>query len=315
VNRVRIKLGARRDRVIPRLETRDGRNDSVEGNIPCGGIRSSRSRSNIIASGELEEFAKFEAAFCDDGMVFFLACVEASEVSLGGGSRTKLSQDTEDLPACDGANVNVVPQDGGVCRRHGECHFGESGIQRLNSNDSIPFLRKAKCAKKTFDLEIRVGRPNAHMITVLVRYTRSLNAEFHVNTIPVMGILEQLAGQSNGSGIWVLCVVNTLRPGEGARRQLAWNENVNKAMFNCGKGVKHTAVNLLGRDGVLNLGHSEVCGVATLAFFYVHDPGKCFPHAVLPFEVILFHALVVVALAAVTDPGSTHFCEVLVDLL
>jgi hypothetical protein len=124
VNRVRIKLGTRRDRVKPRLETRDRRNYNVERNIPCDGIRSGGSRSNIVTSGELKELAKFEAAFCDDGMVFFLVRVEVSEVRLCGGSRCKLSQDTEDLPACDGANVNIVPQYGAVCCRHGEWHFG-----------------------------------------------------------------------------------------------------------------------------------------------------------------------------------------------
>lgn len=86
-------------------------------------------------------------------------------------------------------------------------------------------------------------------------------------------------------------------------------------MFNCGKGGQHTTVDLLGRDGVLNLGHSEVRGVTTLTFFHIHDTSKCFPHAVLPFKVILFHALVVVALAAVTDPGSSHLCKGFVDLL
>jgi hypothetical protein len=210
VNRVRIKLGTRRDRVKPRLEARDRGNYNVEGNVPCGGIRSGRSRSNIIASGELKEFAKFETAFCDDGMVFFLACVEVSEVRLSGGSRTKLSQDTEDLPASDGANVNVVPQYSAVCCGHGEWHFGQSRVKGLDPNDSISLLRKAKCTKKTFYLEIGVGRPNAHVVTVLVRYTGPLNVEFHVNTIPVVGILEQLAGQRNGSSIWVLCVMNTL---------------------------------------------------------------------------------------------------------
>ena len=210
VNRVRIKLGTRRDRVKPRLETRDRRNYNVEGNIPCGGIRSSGSRSNIIASGELKEFAEFEAAFCDDGMVFFLAGVKVSEVRLGGGSRTKLSQDTEDLPASDGANVNVVPQYGAVCCRHGEWHFGQSRVKGLDPNDSIPLLRKAKCTKKTFYLEVGVGRPNAHVVTVLIRYTGPFNVEFHVNTIPVVGILEQLAGHRNGRSIWVLCVMNTL---------------------------------------------------------------------------------------------------------
>lgn len=88
-----------------------------------------------------------------------------------------------------------------------------------------------------------------------------------------------------------------------------------KTMFNCGKGGQHTAVDLLGHDGVLNLGHSEVRGVATLTFFHIHDTSECFPHAVFPFKVVLFHALVVVALAAVTHPGSSHFCKVFVDLL
>jgi len=90
VNRIRIKLGTRRDRVKPRLETRDRGNDNIEGNIPCGGIRGGRSRPNIIASSELEEFAQFEAALCDDGMVLFFACVEISEISFSRGSGAKL---------------------------------------------------------------------------------------------------------------------------------------------------------------------------------------------------------------------------------
>ena len=64
----------------------------------------------------------------------------------------------------------------------------------------------------------------------------------------------------------------------------------------------------------MNLRHSEVRGVATLAFFHVHYASESFPHAVLPFEVVFFHALVVVAFAAVTDPRSTHLRKVFVDL-
>jgi hypothetical protein len=228
MDRVWIKLGTRRDRVKPRLETRDRRDDDVEGNLPCGGIHGGRGHSDIVASGELEEFAKFEAAFCNDSMVFFLACVEAPEVILGRGRRTEFSQDTENLPTCDGANVNVVPEDSGVCRGHWEWYFGESWVKRLDSNDSVPPLRKAEGTKKAFHLEIRVGRPNTDVVTVLVCHTGPLNTEFHMNTISVMGILEQLAGHGNRSRIWVLCVMDTLRSGEGACRQLAWIENVNK---------------------------------------------------------------------------------------
>jgi hypothetical protein len=228
VDRVRIKFGTRRDRVKPRLETRDRRNNDVEGNLPCSGVRGSRCRSDIITGGELEEFAKFEAALCNGDMVFFLVCVEVPEVSLGRGSGTKFSQDTENLPACDGADVNVVPEYSGVCCRHREWHFGKSWVERLDSNDGIPLLRKAKGTKKALHLEVRVRRPNAHVVTMLVRYTGPLNVEFHMNTISGMGILEQLAGHGNGSSIWVLRIVNALRPGEGACRQLAWIKNVNK---------------------------------------------------------------------------------------
>lgn len=77
----------------------------------------------------------------------------------------------------------------------------------------------------------------------------------------------------------------------------------------------HTVVDLLRRERVLNLGHNEVSCVATLALLHVHYASECFPHAILPFEVILLHALVIVAFTALTDPGSTHLCKVFVDLL
>lgn len=218
VDRVRIKFGTRRDRVEPRLETRDRRDNDVEGNLPCSGVRGSRSRSDIITGGELEEFAKFEAALGNGGMVFFLVCIEISEIRFGRGSGTKFSQDTKNLPACDGADVNVMPEYSGICCRHGEWHFGKSWVERLDSNDSIPLLRKAKGAKKALHLEIRVRRPNAHVVTMLVRYTRPLNVEFHMNTISGMGILEQFAGHRNRSSIWILCVMNALGSGEGPCR-------------------------------------------------------------------------------------------------
>jgi hypothetical protein len=78
-----IKLGTRRDRVIPRLEARDRRDNDVEGNIPCSSIPGSRSYFDIIPSSELEKLAKLEAALGDDGMVVFFAGVEVSEICLG----------------------------------------------------------------------------------------------------------------------------------------------------------------------------------------------------------------------------------------
>jgi hypothetical protein len=86
-------------------------------------------------------------------------------------------------------------------------------------------------------------------------------------------------------------------------------------MFSCGNERQHTAVNLLSREGVLNLGHSEVRGITTLALFHIHHTCESIPHAVLPFEIILFHALVVVTFTAETDPGGPHLCKVFINLL
>jgi len=85
VDRVGVKLRARRDRVVPRLETRDRRNDDIEGNLPCSDILGSRSCFDVVFGGELEEFAKLEAALGDDGMVFFLVRVEISEICFSFG--------------------------------------------------------------------------------------------------------------------------------------------------------------------------------------------------------------------------------------
>jgi hypothetical protein len=80
-------------------------------------------------------------------------------------------------------------------------------------------------------------------------------------------------------------------------------------------GRYHTAIDLLWWKGVYNLGHSEVGCVASLTFLYIHNAGKFFPHAVLPFEVVFLHALVVVAFTTLTDSGSAHLSKVFVDLL
>jgi hypothetical protein len=77
----------------------------------------------------------------------------------------------------------------------------------------------------------------------------------------------------------------------------------------------HTAIDLLRRVGVYNLGHSEVRCIAALTFLYIHNTSKCVPHAVLPFEVVFLHALIVVTFTALTDPDSAHLSKVFVDLL
>jgi len=73
------------------LETRYRRDNDVERNFPCGGILGSRNQFDVIASSELEELAQLETAFCYNGMIFFLARVEVSEISLSLRARSELS--------------------------------------------------------------------------------------------------------------------------------------------------------------------------------------------------------------------------------
>jgi hypothetical protein len=89
VDRVGVKLWARRDRVIPRLETRDRRNDDIEGNLPCSDILGSRRCFDVVSGSELEEFAKLEAALGNNGVVFFLVRVEISEICFSFGFWSK----------------------------------------------------------------------------------------------------------------------------------------------------------------------------------------------------------------------------------
>ena len=51
-----------------------------------------------------------------------------------------------------------------------------------------------------------------------------------------------------------------------------------------------------------------------MSFLYVHYASERFPHAVLPFKVIFFHALVIVTLTAFTNPHGAHFRKVFVDM-
>jgi hypothetical protein len=85
VDRVGVKLWTRRDGVIPRLETRDRRDDNIKGNLPCSGILGSRTCFDVVSGSELKEFAKLEAALGNDDMVFLLARVQISEIFLGFG--------------------------------------------------------------------------------------------------------------------------------------------------------------------------------------------------------------------------------------
>lgn len=58
VDGTRVQFRARRDGVVPGLETRDSRYDDVEGNRPLGSVLRGRQLLDIVAGSELEDFAK-----------------------------------------------------------------------------------------------------------------------------------------------------------------------------------------------------------------------------------------------------------------
>lgn len=65
---------------------------------------------------------------------------------------------------------------------------------------------------------------------------------------------------------------------------------------------------------ILNLGNDKVGRVAALTLFDVHSLGECLPHTVLPLQVVLLHALVVITFSALTHTDGTHLLEVVVDV-
>lgn len=64
-----------------------------------------------------------------------------------------------------------------------------------------------------------------------------------------------------------------------------------------------------------DLRDGEVGRIAALSLLDLHSLGESLPHAVLPLKVVFFHALIIVALAPLSDPDSTHLLQVVVNVL
>jgi hypothetical protein len=64
----------------------------------------------------------------------------------------------------------------------------------------------------------------------------------------------------------------------------------------------------------IQFGNGEIGTVATLALLDVHGQGKRRPHAIFPFQIILLHALVIIAFAPLADSYGSHTREILVDV-
>lgn len=211
---VRVQLGAGRDRVVPWLETRNGRDNDIEWNLPCRGVLGGRIDGKIVSGSELQDFTELHAAMCDDVLVVILVCVELLQDSLCLGYGRELGQNAQDLSAGESADVDVVTEDGAVGGRHGEGNLGQSRVERLDVDHSIALLVKTQCAEQTLHFDVRVERPYTDVVTVLVGDARTLRAEFDVDTIPVCIASEKFTSDSDGCGIRVLGIVDTLRPGE-----------------------------------------------------------------------------------------------------
>lgn len=319
MDRTGMEFGARRDRVVPGLETGDSRNDDIEWNIPLGRVLGVGELRNVISGCQLENFAQLEATLGDDGVVFVLVLVELPHegLSLGGGSEP--GQRAENLTTSDSIDINVVPEDGGVGCGDREGNLGKSRVKGLDSDHGILLIVKAESAEQTLDLQIRIDGPNTQVVAMLVGDSRAFRVKLDVDTVAVGVRFEQLASDTDGRSVGILCVVNALGLGKGAGRVFTCGDTrmgngiVSEPQYAgelpCGK---RTEVNLFRGMGI-QLRNDKVSGIAALAFFDAHSGRECLPHTVLPLQVVFLHALVVVTLAAFADAGSTHLGERSVD--
>lgn len=77
--------------------------------------------------------------------------------------------------------------------------------------------------------------------------------------------------------------------------------------------MEPTKVDLLRRM-ILDLGNSKVGRFTALTFLDVHSLCESLPHGVLPFEIVLFHALVIVTFPTLSNTDSTHVLQITVDV-
>ena len=224
MNSVGVELGAGGDRVEPRLQTRDRRHDNVEGNLPCRGVRGGGNSVEVVTGGELQDFAELHASVGHDSVVALLVRVQVLQGGLGLRCRRILGQSTKDLTTGEGADVDVVTEDGSVSSGYREGNLGQCGIERLNVDDSVLLLVETESAEKAVDFCVSIQRPNTDVITVLVRDTGTLCAELNVHAVAVRAGGKEFLGHCDGCRVGVLCVMDALGAGESAGRELAWGD-------------------------------------------------------------------------------------------
>ena len=180
-----MELRARGDRVVSRLETRDRRDDDIKGNLPGGSVLGRRGNAEVIPSCKLEDLAELEAAVSDDVVVLFLVAVEILQERLSLGGRRELGQYTKNLTASDGADVDVVTEDGDVGRRNGERNLCKRRIEGFNLDDGVLLVVKSKSAEQTLDLHLRIRGPDTDVIAMLVGDAGVLGVKLDVDAVAV----------------------------------------------------------------------------------------------------------------------------------
>ncbi len=219
VYRVRVELGTGRDGVVPRLETRNRRDNDVEGDLPGRSVLGSRGNAEVVLGRELENFGEFKTSASNDTVVLLLVGVEVLQESLSLGVRRKLGQYTEDLTTCDGADVDVVTEDSDVGGGDRERNLGKRRVEGLDLNDGVLLVVETESAEQTFDLDLRVGGPDTDVVAMLVCDAGVLSVELDVNAVAVSAVSEQFTSDSYGRRVGVLCVMNALGSGESTGRE------------------------------------------------------------------------------------------------
>jgi len=64
---------------------------------------------------------------------------------------------------------------------------------------------------------------------------------------------------------------------------------------------------------IIEFCNNEVGCICSLPLFNAHGLSECIPHSIFPFQVVLFHALVVISFTSFTNAPSTHLGQYLVD--
>ncbi|KAI3480847.1 hypothetical protein L1887_56995 [Cichorium endivia] len=293
VHRLGVHLGARRDRVEARADARQVRDDAVKRDAPR--LDGTHVGLQVVAGHPLHGLGGLEQAAANVGLEGVLVGANLLELGADVGRWSKLGKAVERLARCVAGDVEVVAEDGFVGGGHGEGHLGERGVERLDVDDRVALVEQAKDGEGALHLLLRVVRPHGDVVAVLVRDAGAVDVELDVHAGSVGGALDkELARLRDDGVVGVLGVVDALGAEEGTGGELS---------------VVHLVLRVVGELGDLEVGH-----VASAALLKVERRGERLEHRILPGEVVLLHALVVVALAALADALCAERLEACVEL-